>query len=168
MAGDLHVRFMIKPHKTFERKGADLFMTKKITLLEALTGFTFELEHLDGRKLKIATMPGEVITHQQTKLIRNHGMPFFKDEMSSGNLFVQFSVQFPKKGALKPKQIKMLKKVLPGPKHGEIDYKAQRYEILDEFDETDYNRKASGARAGHGGDEDDERRGGRGGRGQNV
>merc|ERR1719158_682078 len=42
MAGDLHVRFMIKPHKTFERKGADLFFTKKITLLEALTGFTFE------------------------------------------------------------------------------------------------------------------------------
>ena len=72
MAGDLHVRFMIKKHKTFERKGADLFLEKKITLLEALTGITFEITHLDGRSVKIATMPGEVISHEQTKMVRNH------------------------------------------------------------------------------------------------
>ena len=63
MAGDLHVRFMIKPHKLFERKGADLFINKKVTLLEALTGFTFNIAHLDGRTVKVATMPGEVISH---------------------------------------------------------------------------------------------------------
>jgi len=63
MAGDLHVRFMIKPHKVFERKGADLFIEKKITLLEALTGFAFQINHLDDRVVKIATMPGEVISH---------------------------------------------------------------------------------------------------------
>ncbi len=60
-------------------------------------------------------------------------MPFFKDEMGSGNLFVKFDVEFPKKGQLKAKQIKILKKVLPGKKH-KIDYKANKYEILDEFD----------------------------------
>lgn len=92
MAGDLHVRFMIKPHNVFERKGADLFLEKSITLLEALTGFTFEINHLDGRVIKIATMPGEIISHNQTKLIRNFGMPFFEDEMGSGNLFVKFDV----------------------------------------------------------------------------
>ena len=48
-------------------------------------------------------MPGEVISHGQTKLIRNQGMPFFKDEMGSGNLFVKFDVEFPKKGQLKAK-----------------------------------------------------------------
>lgn len=77
MAGDLHCRFMIRKHKVFERKGADLFMDKKITLLEALTGFTFEFAHLDGSKVKVATMPGEVIGHTQTKLVRGFGMPFF-------------------------------------------------------------------------------------------
>ena len=63
MAGDLHVRFMIKTHNVFERKGADLFMDKKISLLEALTGFVFDINHLDGRVIKVATMPGEIISH---------------------------------------------------------------------------------------------------------
>jgi hypothetical protein len=30
-------------------------------------------------------------------------MPFFQDEMGSGNLFVKFDVEFPKKGQLKAK-----------------------------------------------------------------
>ena len=47
--------------RVFERKGADLVMEKKITLLEALTGLSFELEHLDGQKYTVATTPGEVI-----------------------------------------------------------------------------------------------------------
>jgi len=48
MAGDLYVRIMIKKHPTFTRKGADLFIEKKISLLEALTGYNFEIKHLDG------------------------------------------------------------------------------------------------------------------------
>jgi DnaJ family protein A protein 2 len=38
MAGDLYVRIHINKHKVFERKGADLFLKKKILLIEALTG----------------------------------------------------------------------------------------------------------------------------------
>jgi len=38
MAGDLYVRIKIQKHKVFERRGADLFMTKTITLIEALSG----------------------------------------------------------------------------------------------------------------------------------
>lgn len=41
MAGDLHVRYRIKKHSLFNRKGADLYLEKKISLLEALTGFNF-------------------------------------------------------------------------------------------------------------------------------
>lgn len=41
MAGDLYVRILIDKHKTYTRKGADLFLEKKITLCEALTGFNF-------------------------------------------------------------------------------------------------------------------------------
>ena len=61
MAGDIYARISIEKHKVFERKGADLVMEKKITLLEALTGLSFELEHLDGQKYTVATTPGEVI-----------------------------------------------------------------------------------------------------------
>lgn len=39
MAGDLYVRIKLKKHKVYERRGADLYTKKEITLLEALTGF---------------------------------------------------------------------------------------------------------------------------------
>lgn len=68
MAGDLYLVVNIEDHPRFKRVGADLFYKKKITLLEALTGFTFTIEHLDGEKVKISSIPGEVITHSKKKL----------------------------------------------------------------------------------------------------
>jgi DnaJ family protein A protein 2 len=61
MAGDLVVQFNVKKHPEFTRKGADLFLTKKISLYEALTGATFTITHLDGKKINIASDAGEVI-----------------------------------------------------------------------------------------------------------
>eukprot|EP00929_Paragymnodinium_shiwhaense_P005536 TRINITY_DN1076_c0_g1_i1.p1 TRINITY_DN1076_c0_g1~~TRINITY_DN1076_c0_g1_i1.p1 ORF type:complete len:513 (-),score=204.13 TRINITY_DN1076_c0_g1_i1:373-1911(-) len=57
------VMFVLKQqeHAVFKRKGADLFVEKKIGLVEALCGFEMEMEHLDGRKLLIKTSPGEII-----------------------------------------------------------------------------------------------------------
>lgn len=95
LAGDLHVRIFIKKHDVFQRKGADLFIEKKITLLEALTGTNFEVKHLDGANLRVATSPGEIINNSDIKTVFNKGMPFFKDQMSYGNLFIQFKVEFP-------------------------------------------------------------------------
>merc|ERR1712187_175075 len=48
-------------HKDFKRRGADLFVERKISLVEALCGFELELTHLDGRKLLIKTAPGEIV-----------------------------------------------------------------------------------------------------------
>lgn len=60
-AGDVIVVLEEKKHKVFKRKGADLYMDKEITLLEALTGLEFVLTHLDGRKIRIKNAPGDVI-----------------------------------------------------------------------------------------------------------
>lgn len=38
-------------------------------------------------------------------------MPFYKDAMSHGNLYIKFNVVFPKKGELKENHIKELQKV---------------------------------------------------------
>lgn len=61
MASDLYVRVFIKPHSTFVRKGADLFMKKKITLLEALTGVVFNVKQLDGKIIEVSSFAGETI-----------------------------------------------------------------------------------------------------------
>lgn len=63
MAGDVYLIVSIEEHPSFKRAGADLFYKKKISLLEALTGFNFVVEHLDGHKLTVSTIPGEVICH---------------------------------------------------------------------------------------------------------
>lgn len=73
-AGDIVVILQELEHSTFERKEMDLFLTKKITLSEALCGFTFIVEHLDGRQLAVSSGPGQVIfpgTHLH-KPILNH------------------------------------------------------------------------------------------------
>lgn len=49
MAGDVFARITIKKHDFFERRGADLVCIKEISLLEALTGVTTKITHLDGK-----------------------------------------------------------------------------------------------------------------------
>ena len=45
-----------KPHKTFKRVGNDLILDKDITLQEALTGFSFDVNHLDERVLQVGAL----------------------------------------------------------------------------------------------------------------
>lgn len=47
-AGDVQVVVRVQEHKLYQRKGADIYMAKQLTLVEALTGFIFELTYLDG------------------------------------------------------------------------------------------------------------------------
>lgn len=108
LSGDLHIRVRIKPHKVFTRKGADLFMDKDITLLEALTGFNFDVKHLDGKNLTIASIPGDIISPNDVKTVKNKGMPFFKDSYTYGNLHIKFNIIFPKSGQLKGNEVSEL------------------------------------------------------------
>merc|ERR1719401_427638 len=60
-AGDVVFVLKQQEHAIFKRKGADLFIEKTISLVEALCGFELEVKHLDGRKLLIKTQPGEIV-----------------------------------------------------------------------------------------------------------
>jgi len=102
MAGDVIVKIRIEDHKLFKRVGADLLINKKITLLEALTGFYFEIELLDKKKITITTAPGEIISANERKMIEGKGMPFYNDRLSHGNLIITFEVEFPKKNSITP------------------------------------------------------------------
>lgn len=157
MAGDLHVRVSIKKHPVFERKGADLFMNKKISLLEALTGVNFTLTHLDGCKVTICSAPADILNSGCLKVIQGKGMPFYNDIMSFGNLIIKFEVEFPKSGALKKDQIEGLKKLLPGPK---VSSPPEEYEMLEDFHEGLRNENAEGGRHGKNEDEYGERQAG--------
>jgi len=151
LAGDFVAVITIEPHEKFERKGADLYYKKNILLYEALTGCNFVLQHLDGKKINISTKPGEIINPGCVKQLNRKGMPFYKDAMSFGNLFIEFIIEFPKKGDMK--NIDDLKKILPSPANA-VTFDRKTCEYLDPFDETSLNPNADGARTRA--DEEDE------------
>lgn len=116
-----------------------------------------EIEHLDGKKYTIATAPGEVLTNQELKTVKNLGMPFYKDSMSHGNLFIQFLVDFPQKGSITPQKAEKLIKILGGMEAEKPQGKKAERKILEEYDESDLNESPQGGRV-----KEDHSQGGRG------
>lgn len=105
--GDLVIRLIPRPHPTFERRQSGLLTNVTITLLEALTGFERELEHLDGHKVQIGssaiTRPGQV------RWFKGEGMPIH-DAVDRGDLWITYQVVFPQ--TLSQKQQEQVKSVL--------------------------------------------------------
>ena len=84
-----------KPHPVYKRDGDDLNTEIDISLVEAFAGFSRELKTLDGRTLKFAAAPGEVVQPGQVKLFSREGMPNQRTG-GKGNLRVKLNVKFPK------------------------------------------------------------------------
>lgn len=82
-----------KPHKVFTRDGNDLVVTHKISLAEALTGYTVQLTTLDGRILTI--LVSNIISPGYEEVVPREGMPFSKDPSRRGNLRIKFDIKFP-------------------------------------------------------------------------
>lgn len=95
--GDVIVVVGVRKNKIFTRKGADLYMDKEISLLEALTGVNFTIMHLDGRIIRITNPPGQVIKPNDMMTCEDLGMPFHKTPYKYGNLFITFNIAFPDK-----------------------------------------------------------------------
>lgn len=82
-----------KPHPVYTRDGNDLIVTQKISLAEALTGYTVHLTTLDGRNLSIIV--NNVIHPNYEEVVPGEGMPVLRDTMRRGNLRIKFNIKFP-------------------------------------------------------------------------
>ena len=110
--GDLVFILEQKEHDFFTRKGADLLMTKEITLTEALCGYKFEVEQLDGRKLVVTQKPGDKVTKPDSwKCVNDEGMPVHQAPFQKGNLYINLQVKFPEK--ISPSECAKLRSILP-------------------------------------------------------
>ena len=90
--GDVKIFIKVNNNTQLIRQGLDLIYKKSITLKEALCGFSFDLEYIDGKKFKINNKQGNIIVPNFCKQIPNMGM--IRDGQK-GSLIIQFSVQFP-------------------------------------------------------------------------
>lgn len=169
-AGDIVFVVQEREHATFKRKGADLLISKTVSLNEALCGFQWLVTHLDGRQILIKSQPGEVIQPEGkngqpfVKAVDNEGMPSHGNPFVKGKLYVLFKVEFPTDGELDEKTTSALKKLLPNPS---MDIEINEEEVEEvHLEFADVKGFGKGGAVGGGGgayDEDDEdERGGNG------
>ena len=111
--GDFIVVIEELGHSVFKRKKADLIMNRKISLKEALTGYCFKIDHLDGEKI-VSGMDGDVVQPGDIRTIEGLGMPLVRENFKFGNLFVHFEVEFPEPRTLGVEQVRGLLQALPG------------------------------------------------------
>jgi len=118
--GDVVVVLQVQEHPIFRRDGPNLFMKKKILLVEALTGFHFKITHLDSRTLVIKSSSGIIVKPGDIKAVRDEGMPMQKNPILRGSLYIEFDVEFPQSNSLSHDSISSLKKSLPPPPKEEV------------------------------------------------
>jgi len=111
--GDIIFVLKQKDHPHFKRQGSDLYVEHKVTLIEALSGTTFTVNHLDDRILVVKTEEGDVIKPGDIRVIPKEGMMIHKRPYEKGNLYIRFDVVFPERNTLSKQQLKTLESVLP-------------------------------------------------------
>jgi len=133
--GNINFIVQEKEHDLFKRKGADLLIQKTLTLKEALTGFCWKINHLDGREVVIQSKPGEIIQAEApggkpyVKMIPNEGMPSIGNPFVKGGLYVLFTVEFPQDGDLPEAAVEALRAALPGPSM-DVEYDHETAEVV--------------------------------------
>ncbi|XP_055063959.2 dnaJ homolog subfamily B member 13 [Misgurnus anguillicaudatus] len=84
-----------KRHPHFVRQNDDLYYTEHISLEKALTGFSVEVETLDGRLLNIPV--NDIVHPEYTKVVSGEGMPLANSPSRRGDLIIRFITHFPDK-----------------------------------------------------------------------
>jgi len=106
--GDLILVLRELQHPNFIRNGNDLIFNMDISLVECLTGYEYNIHHLNDKIIKIKCK--EIIEIGQKSIIENMGMPILKSNRY-GNLIINYNIIYP--DSLNEKQKKILKEVLP-------------------------------------------------------
>ena len=96
-----------KPHPRFSRRANDLVFVANLTLAQALTGATVDVETLDRRVIPVAL--NEVCVPGGSKIVAGEGLPHPKTGVK-GNLVIEFNITFPQQ--LSYEQKNAIKKIL--------------------------------------------------------
>ena len=106
--GDIKVFVKINNKTEFKRNGLNIEISKDINLKNALCGFSFTIDHINGKNYKLNNEKGNIIFPHFVKTIPKLG---FKRGNQIGNMCVRFNVIFPK--SIDKEKIEKLKELLP-------------------------------------------------------
>lgn len=130
--GNVIIEVNQQPHSVFERKNSDLYATIKISLAEAISGFSrIVIQHLDGRGIRVTSPPGAVIRPGDIIKVSHEGMPIPRTD-SAGDLYLKADIVFPDNGwCLENTELRKIRNVLPVPKETLKDFKIPDNQIDD-------------------------------------
>merc|ERR1711965_170386 len=101
--GDIKIKVQLNFINNYSRNGLDLIYDKYLSLNESLCGFSFLLEHINGKSYKINHNGEYIIQPNHIKEIPNLG---FNRNNNTGKLVIRFNIVFPTNLSLdKRKQI---------------------------------------------------------------
>lgn len=111
LKGDIKIGVNVNTDNSiFHRIGLDLIYNKTLTLKESLCGFSFEIQHLNGKKLCFENISNPTIIKSHSKrVIPNMGISR-ENTSNLGNLIIEFEIEYPE--SLTAEQINELKKIL--------------------------------------------------------
>jgi len=116
--GDVVVQLNQLKHPIFKRQGADLGMTYKLSLREALCGYRIKIKHVSGNTLVITPKEKNSIVQPGTlKRVLSFGMPQRFLTHSRGHLYIQMEVEMPKSHSLSDNILSEFTKILPNDKN---------------------------------------------------
>ncbi|SOD91802.1 molecular chaperone DnaJ [Caenispirillum bisanense] len=90
--GDLYIFLAIKPHRLFQRDGANILCKVPIAMTTAALGGAIEVPSIDGTRAKV-TVPAGTQTGQQFRL-KGKGMSVLRSPLR-GDMFIQVTVETP-------------------------------------------------------------------------
>lgn len=91
-AGDLYIFLNVRPHRIFQREGANILCKVPIPMVTAALGGTIEVPSIDGSRAKV-TVPAGTQTGNQFRL-KDKGMSILRST-SRGDMYIQASVETP-------------------------------------------------------------------------
>lgn len=90
--GDLYVFLAVRPHRFFQRDGADLHCRAPLTFTTAALGGSIEVPTIEGKRTKV-NVPAGTQSGQQFRL-RGKGMSVLRSS-SRGDLYIEVAVETP-------------------------------------------------------------------------
>jgi len=95
--GDLIVYVRQLPHDTFKRMGSDLIIQFNVKLADALCGFIFTINHIDGTQKRI--QENQLKNFLETRVVKGLGMQYFpilnEQKETNGDLIIYITVKLP-------------------------------------------------------------------------
>ena len=100
--GDLYIFLSIKPHRIFQREGANIYVRVPVPMTTAALGGSVEVPSVDGSRARI-NIPSGTQSGQQFRL-RGKGMSVLRSS-SRGDMLVELSVETPVNLTKKQKEL---------------------------------------------------------------